>query len=288
MPVTWARRPCLRPPRSPHHARRSGPTDRPAAAFAACSATVLPSLAARGPRTRASGSAREPPVTSDVTMVQANIYTGLSVARFQADVRNGARRSQPDFVTYNEVPFRNDEVMAARGLRDLPRHDGPVHRRDAGRLARRPVDRDRPGHLADLELARQAAGPGRRARSAVRQLGDPAGRRRPGRLRGRRSTSPRVVRGMPDLLRPLGDAGSASSSASWRRAGPVLVGGDFNVHYTSGRYPRDLLYGGRPGRRPTTSWAPTSRPVTTTATPSTTCSARCRTCSRRSATTRSS
>ncbi len=49
-----------------------------------------------------------------------------------------------------------------------------------------------------------------------------------------------VTKGMPDLLRSsverlgiLTDTLSAS--------GPVLVGGDFNVAFNSGRYPRDLL-----------------------------------------------
>ena len=54
--------------------------------------------------------------------------------------------------------------------------------------------------------------------------------------------------------------------------GPVLVGGDFNVHFKSGRYPRDILDARAAWCRRTTPWAPTSRPVTTTAPPSTTSS----------------
>jgi len=49
-----------------------------------------------------------------------------------------------------------------------------------------------------------------------------------------------LTKGLPDLIRPsvrhLGDLVSKLAPR-----GPVLVGGDFNVHYTSGRYPRQLL-----------------------------------------------
>ena len=119
------------------------------------------------------------PMVPDITMIQANIYTGLSVERFQADVRK-VLAVQPDFVTYNEVPFRNDEVMAPEGYaiyRDMTDRftaATPVAWREDRWTA---IDQ---GIVPDLELARQAAGPGGRARPALRQLGDPAGRRRPG------------------------------------------------------------------------------------------------------------
>src|SRR5215207_3641603 len=57
---------------------------------------------------------RRASAVGDITMIQANIYTGLSPERFQADVRE-VLAVQPDFVTYNEVPFRNDAVMAPDG-----------------------------------------------------------------------------------------------------------------------------------------------------------------------------
>uniref|UniRef100_UPI002B2673D0 endonuclease/exonuclease/phosphatase family protein n=1 Tax=Nocardioides sp. TaxID=35761 RepID=UPI002B2673D0 len=45
---------------------------------------------------------------------------------------------------------------------------------------------------------------------------------------------------MPDLLR-RSIKRLAVLTARLAPAGPVLVGGDFNVHYKSGRYPRDLI-----------------------------------------------
>ena len=54
------------------------------------------------------------PQASDLTLVQANIYTGLSTTRFQADVREVLAQG-PDFVTYNEVMFRQDSVLAPDG-----------------------------------------------------------------------------------------------------------------------------------------------------------------------------
>ena len=68
---------------------------------------------ASAPAQARAGSRSEPPA-SDITMIQANIYTGLTVPRFQADVRK-VLALEPDFVTYNEVPFRSDSVIAPEG-----------------------------------------------------------------------------------------------------------------------------------------------------------------------------
>src|SRR5688500_5325858 len=74
-------------------------------------AATLAAPAGAGESDRAAAVAKK---SGDITMIQANIYTGLSPERFQADVRE-VLAEQPDFVTYNEVPFRNDEVMAPDG-----------------------------------------------------------------------------------------------------------------------------------------------------------------------------
>lgn len=59
----------------------------------------------------AAGDIEVPPAPADVRFIQANIYSGLSVAKFQADVDTVLRRG-PDFVSYNEVPRRKDAVLA--------------------------------------------------------------------------------------------------------------------------------------------------------------------------------
>ena len=105
--------------------------------------------------------------------------------RFQADVRK-VLALEPDFVTYNEVPFRNDAVIAPDGLRPLPRHDRPVHRRtpvawradrwtaiDQGTFLISNWRGKPPGR--EVELGRRYANwvtlPGRRRPGALRGLG---------------------------------------------------------------------------------------------------------------------
>jgi len=178
------------------------------------------------------------PPTSDITMIQANIYTGLSVERFQADVRT-VLAVQPDFVTYNEVPFRNDAVMAPdgyaiyRNMKDRFTAATPVAWREDRWTA---IDQGTwrisnwrgkpPGR--EVELGR------RYANWVTLQDAD-------GRVVSVVSihVAP-VVRGMPDLLRPSVTRLDLLV-AQLESTGPVLVGGDFNVHYLSSRYPRDIL-----------------------------------------------
>ena len=74
-------------------------------AVAAIAATAVLAVVPAPAEARAGGA--DNAVPSDITMVQANIYTGLSIPRFQADVAK-VLAIQPDFVTYNEVPFRSD------------------------------------------------------------------------------------------------------------------------------------------------------------------------------------
>jgi len=200
--------------------------------LAACAATTtVPSAPA------AASAARRTPV-SDVTLVQANIYTGLTVPKFQADVAT-VLSQRPDFVTYNEVMFRYDGVLAPdgydlyRGVRNRFTAETPVAWRtdrwtaiDEGTF-RISNWRGVPPHKR-IELGRRFAnwvtlrGTDGRVVSVVSVHVAP------------------LTRGMPDLLRrSIRHLGVLVSELAPR--GPVLVGGDFNVHYRSGRYPRDLL-----------------------------------------------
>lgn len=184
-----------------------------------------------------SAAAEEPPGDS-VTMVQANILSRLSVERFQADVRE-VLAEQPDFVSYNEVPLRNDAVLAPAGY--------DIHRRMKSRYTAATA-------VAWREDRWSAIDKGTYQISDYRQV--PEGRSIKLGLRyanwvtlespdGRRVSvvavhiAPRDD-DMPDLLRPSVRrlVGLVERLAP---QGPVLVGGDFNVHYRSGRYPRDLL-----------------------------------------------
>ena len=133
----------------PRRMRRPMRPDRVVGALAAAAlaVTVAPLPAAQASESSTASTTTK----SDVTLVHANILSQLSVERFQADVRTVLGK-KPDLITYNEVPLRQDSVIAPNGY-DLQRSQGqPLHRRDGGCLAHRPLDRGRQRHVPDLQL----------------------------------------------------------------------------------------------------------------------------------------
>ncbi|MGA8848152.1 MAG: endonuclease/exonuclease/phosphatase family protein [Nocardioides sp.] len=202
----------------------------------AISAVSLAAPAAAAPRGGASGN--DDPVVSDVTLVQANIYTGLTVERFQKDVAT-VLATQPDFVTYNEVPFRSDAVMAPTGY--------SIYRDMRNRFtAATPVAwRSDKWTALDQGVFRISNWRGK-PKGRVVEIG-----RRFANWATLQDVDGRTVsvvsvhiapldKNMPDLLRRSVER-LTTLTDQLSIAGPVLVGGDFNVHYTSGRYPRDLF-----------------------------------------------
>lgn len=186
---------------------------------------------------RASGVS---PVVGDVTMVQANIYSGLSVAKFQKDVRTVLDMA-PDFVTYNEVPLRNDLIMAP------PAEGYAIHRSHANRYKAATAVAWRTDHWSMVDSGTYRVSnyrgkpPGRNIELGRRYanwvtLTSPDGRV----ISVVSAHVAPLVKGMPDLRRrSVKRIGLLVEELSPR--GPVMVGGDFNVHYKSGIYPRDLL-----------------------------------------------
>lgn len=209
-----------------------------AAALAMLVGTALGSAPIAQADDQRDGAAPARAADADITMVQANIYTGLSTERFQKDVATvlGLR---PDFVTYNEVPFRNNAVMAPAGYaiyRDM------TDRFTAATPVAWRTDRWTATDHGSFMLSNwRGKPPGR-----VVEIG-----RRWANWVTLEGVDGRVVsvvsvhvaptsRGMPDLLRrSVKRLGILVEKLA--PAGPVLVGGDFNVHYRSGRYPRDLI-----------------------------------------------
>jgi endonuclease/exonuclease/phosphatase family metal-dependent hydrolase len=211
------------------------PWRRLVAAIAACGAV----LAAVAPAAVASNQrGTVPPAVSDVSMVQANIYTGLTVPRFQADVAE-VLSTRPDFVTYNEVMYRNDAVMAPAGY--------DIYRDKRNRYTAETAVAWRSDRWTAIKHGTFAISnwrgvpPGRQVELGRRFANWVTLQGTDGRVLSVVSVhvAP-VVRGMPNLLRPsvtrLGRL-----VAQLAPSGPVLVGGDFNVHYNSSQYPRDLL-----------------------------------------------
>jgi hypothetical protein len=173
-----------------------------------------------------------------VTMVQANIYTGLTVDKFQADVRT-VLAQHPDFITYNEVMFRKDPVLAPAGY--------ALYRSTKDRFtAETPVawrtDRwTAIAHGTTMISDHRGKPPGRVVEIGRRDANWVTLRGVDGRVVSVVSvhTAP-VDPHMPDLIRPsVTRLGALVDKLA--PAGPVLVGGDFNVNYTSHRYPRDVL-----------------------------------------------
>ncbi|MGB0101838.1 MAG: endonuclease/exonuclease/phosphatase family protein [Nocardioides sp.] len=200
----------------------------PAPAQAADGADARTASAVQVARGRADG----------LTIVQANIYTGLKTEKFQKDVATVLGLA-PDFVTYNEVPFRQDSVMAPSGYE--------IHRSMKNRFkAATPVAWRADRWTAIDEGTFRISNWRGKPPGKVVELG-----RRFANWVTLESADGRVVsvvsvhvapltKGMPDLLNES-VARLGRLVGKLARSGPVLAGGDFNVHYTSGRYPRERL-----------------------------------------------
>lgn len=181
---------------------------------------------------------RAPVGSPTITMVQANILTTMKAERFQRDARTVTSLGA-DFISYNEVPFRYDEFLAPEGYelyRDMS------NRFTAATPVAWRTDRWTPIATGNQWISNwRGKPPGK-----VVELG-----RRTANWVTLQGVDGRVVsvvsahiapptRGMPDLLR-RSIKSLNKLVAKLAPSGPVLVGGDFNVHYTSGRYPRDLF-----------------------------------------------
>jgi endonuclease/exonuclease/phosphatase (EEP) superfamily protein YafD len=175
---------------------------------------------------------------SDLEVIHANILSQLSVERFQADVGDVLSK-EPDIVTYNEVPLRADTVIAPEAY--------DVHRSHRNRYtaATAVAWRNDEFTLVDSGTTRisnyRKVPDGRNIKLGLRFANWVTLRTADGRqLSVIAAHVAPLDDDMPDLLRPsvrrIGEL-----VAKLAPAGPVLVGGDFNVHYTSGRYPQDLL-----------------------------------------------
>ena len=179
-------------------------------------------------------------VGGDVVMVQANLCSCLSVPKFQADVSK-VLEIRPDFITYNEVPLRNDLIMAppAQGYAI---HRSMQNRYTAATAVAWRTDRWRMVDQGTFRVSNyRGKPPGRNIELGRRFANWVTLTAADGRTISVVSAhvAP-VTRGMPDLRRrSVKRIGELVATLSPR--GPVFVGGDFNVHYKSLAYPRDLL-----------------------------------------------
>jgi len=198
------------------------------------SAALALALLAAAPATTASPAAAGPETPdSDITMIQANLLSPQSDARFRADVAE-IMGYRPDLVTYNEVAFRRDEVLAPDGYA-LWREDGRYQRTVP--VAWR-TDRWTAVARGSVRISNyRKRPPGREVRLGIRWANWVTLKSPEGRTLSLVSThfAPKV-RGMPDL-RPRSAERLAALVKELGSSGPVLVGGDFNIHYRSSIYP---------------------------------------------------
>jgi len=204
-----------------------------------CGVLALTTLAlpSAGPA-QAQEARPRPGYPGGVRMVQANIRSTLSVREFAADA-DEVLRTDPDVITYNEVPARVDWRLAPDGYDLYRSHRNrytkatPVawrtsrwHKVDQGtyrfsNYRRKPDGRKVRIGLRFANWVTLEAVNGRKLSVVSAHVAPPDD-------------------DMPDLLRRsvrrIGDL-----VARLAPRGPVLVGGDFNVRYTSTRYPRNLL-----------------------------------------------
>ncbi len=229
--------------------RRALPRSTARPSHAARLATVLAAAAlSLGPLTTASAHATDPGSpeaakaaqrsTSDISLVQANIYTGLTVPKYQADVRTVLALGS-DFITYNEAHGRNDEVMAPPGwdiyrdMTDRYTRETPVVWRtdrwtalDQGSWMISDWRGVPPGK--QVELGRRWANWVTLAGVDGRQVSVVSAHFAP------------EAKGMPDLLRPsMKRLGLLVDKLAPR--GPVFIGGDLNVHYPGAKFPNDIV-----------------------------------------------
>ena len=202
----------------------------------ALSASVL-----SAPLMSAPAVAARMPDATEVTMVQANILTGTPFEKFSSDLRV-VQGHGPDFVTYNEVPYRQDHYLAPDGY--------ALHRSKRNRYtAATPVawrtDRWSKVDAGTFRISDYQRIPDRKhTKLGLRFANWVTLRSEDGRQLSVVSThlAPLFKQDGKevDLLRPsVNNLNRLVDRLA--PAGPVLVGGDFNVHYKSGRYPRDLF-----------------------------------------------
>jgi endonuclease/exonuclease/phosphatase (EEP) superfamily protein YafD len=230
------------PPASPssrHVTRRTAPS---VVALLAAAATCVAGALAVPSTAHATGSGAEgeggSAARSAVTAIQANIKSDLSTERFRADVSE-VLAMQPDIVTYNEVPLRYDSVLAPEGY--------DVHRKMKNRYTKATAVAWRSDRWTAIDSGTirvsnyREIPPGRNIRLGLRFANWVTLQGTDGRVLSvvAAHVAP-LDDNMPDLLRPsVRKIGALVAELA--PSGPVIVGGDFNVHYRSGRYPRDLF-----------------------------------------------
>lgn len=178
-----------------------------------------------------------PTVDPDVNVVQANLESPQSAAGFAADIKT-VFAQKPDLITYNEVAYRADEALAPAGYQ-MFRTPGKYTGETAVAWRTSEWNLLRSGTwMVSNSTAKTAA---QKVQLGMRYANWATLQRADGQVISLVSahTAPNTAP-VQALLRPsLERVGQLVTQLA--AAGPVVVGGDFNMHYRGARYARDIL-----------------------------------------------
>ena len=193
---------------------------------------------AREDRTASLTAAPLPPAAPGVIRItQANLLMGQPYPDFQADAAT-VIANQPDFVTYNEVPYRYDVFLAPPGYA-LWRTPGEYT--GATPVAWR-TDRWTPINqgttLVSYRLGKQ---PGQHLHWGIRYANWVTLQGIDGRVVSVISVHLTPENEITEGLQEVGVTNLGILADQLAAAGPVLMAGDMNFHYGPLQYPRELL-----------------------------------------------
>jgi endonuclease/exonuclease/phosphatase (EEP) superfamily protein YafD len=212
---------------------------------AVCAALAVSTLAGVAmSATSASSSVAQravvPPASFDagtVRMTQANLLSGQPINKLKRDVAT-VLGPRPDFVTYNEVAYRSDALLAPPGYA-LWRTPGKY--KGANPVAWRTDRWTAIDQGTTMISNRRGREPGQSVEWGIRFANWVTLQGVDGRVVSVVSTHLAPMNSITEGLTPISVRRLGALTTTLSAAGPVLVGGDFNVHYKEARYPRDLF-----------------------------------------------
>jgi endonuclease/exonuclease/phosphatase family metal-dependent hydrolase len=211
------------------------------AALSGSPATAGP---AAGKGTYVATTAPVPPLApGSIRIVQANLLSGQAVGKFQADVATVLGQT-PDFITYNEVPERNDAVLTGAyptGSTTYQLWRTPGQYTGATPVAWNTARWTMVNQGTTMVSDAVGRDPGKNVDLGVRYANWVT-------LQG---VDGHMISVISAHLAPDGTYSRGLIPISLDRlnalagqlgaSGPVLIAGDFNVHYAGAEYPRDQL-----------------------------------------------
>ena len=232
------------------HQRRSRSLRRvPARRFAAGLVLLTTAVVAAGVAVTSPASAREdltsnaraaalpPPAPGVIRITQANLLSGQPALDFQADAAT-VLSNQPDFITYNEVPWRHDIFLAPPGYA-LWRTPGEYT--GATPVAWRTDKWTAINQGTTTVSYKEGKLPGQKVQWGIRYANWVTLQGVDGHVISVISAHLAPENEITMGLQEVGVTNLGILANQLAAAGPVLMAGDMNFHYGPLQYPRELL-----------------------------------------------